>query len=66
MRTFENGNWENGDECPLCNTKEDGEVVLVPINGTIEGNIAEATQVHTKCMQDRWLFIPEHNAIVIK
>lgn len=55
MRTFETGNW--GDEvCPICKTNKLGEVILVPIAGTKEGNIAQAKQVHTKCLEDKLFY----------
>ncbi len=66
MKTFKEGNWDNVEKCPMCNTSSEGEVVLVPIQGTIEGNLAEAIQVHTKCLQDRWIYNKEHNIIYAK
>lgn len=66
MKTFKQGSWDNGLKCPLCNTDNEGEVVLVPINETIEGNLAEAKQIHSKCIQDRWLYIEKLKAIVVR
>ena len=35
--------------CPMCGKSEDGECVLIPIDGTSDGNICEAIPVHLKC-----------------
>jgi len=37
-------------KCPMCNTSEDGECVLLPIDGTEDGNICQAKPVHVKCI----------------
>jgi len=36
-------------ECPVCHTNDDGETVLVQIDGTSDGKIAEAQPVHLAC-----------------
>ena len=35
--------------CPVCRTSEDGECILVSIDGTTDDNICEATPVHLWC-----------------
>lgn len=37
--------------CPICLTKKKGDAVLIPINGTQDGNIAEAELFHLDCIQ---------------
>lgn len=63
MKIFKQGNWDD-DSCPLCNTKDEGEVVLVPIDGTQEGYTAQAKQIHAKCISERWWYLPEQKAII--
>ena len=66
MRTFEKGNWSSPETlCPICKTQDKGEVVLVPIAGTEDGNNMEAIQVHTKCIGEKMIYIKSHNAIII-
>lgn len=60
MKTFKKGDWGN-TSCPICKKTEENEedgVVLVPIYGTIEGNISKAVQVHLKCIVERALYMP--------
>jgi hypothetical protein len=64
MKTFEQGNWSHGDTCALCKTAAEGEVILVPKAGTEDGNLSEAVQIHTKCLQERLWFYPERNMVV--
>ena len=47
-RVFEHPNMENFF-CPVCKTKKDAPVILVPIPGTEERNIMQAKQMHKKC-----------------
>jgi hypothetical protein len=35
--------------CPVCNTNEDKPCILIPIPGTEEGNIMQATPMHYDC-----------------
>ena len=48
MRTFEH--FPEESLCPLCNTNEDKECVLLPIDGTEEDNICQAKPVHCSCI----------------
>lgn len=48
MRQFLHPNM-NGFTCPVCGTNADAPVVLVPIEGTEDGNLVEAKQVHSDC-----------------
>lgn len=41
--------WPSGAICPVCKTSEQGECVLVPIDGTREGGIQRAIPVHRDC-----------------
>lgn len=41
-------------KCPVCNTNDDGETVLVPIDGTEDGMNCEAQCIHLACC------IPDH------
>ena len=66
MRTFKKGNWSENDCCPVCETQKDGEVTLVPIHGTEDGNNVQATLVHTQCIGERMIYYPEHNMITIE
>lgn len=54
MRVFPRPNKKYGWRCPICNTDEDGEVVLIRIAGTEDGNNAEAEQVHLDCLDLVW------------
>lgn len=67
MRTFKNGNWfDPKTVCPVCETQDEGEVVLVPVAGTQQGRNIQAIQVHTKCIGERMVYYPEHNMIFIE
>jgi len=48
MREFSHPNMDDF-ECPVCKTKKDAPVVLVPIPGTEDGNNVGAKQVHSEC-----------------
>jgi len=61
MRTFKEMNKSNGDVCPICKTQNDGEVVLIGIVGTQDGNIIEAKQFHVECID--LLYDIKHNFI---
>ncbi|MDD5355118.1 MAG: hypothetical protein PHY56_01050 [Candidatus Omnitrophica bacterium] len=54
MRVFKHGNWEIPETppCPICGTKKEGEVVLIPISGSNEeGSLNyEARQIHLECL----------------
>lgn len=67
MKIFEKSNFDgkNSKPCVVCNTKKEGKVVLIPIAGTQEGNIVEATQVHLECLGNL-IYYPEHNIIALE
>ena len=46
-RTFEQ--FPEDVTCPVCQTNDQGQCVLVQIDGTGDGNIAEAVPVHLAC-----------------
>ena len=46
-RTFEH--FPKDKPCPVCGTSDDGECILVSIDGTINDGICEATPVHLWC-----------------
>jgi hypothetical protein len=50
MRTFKRFN-SVGEPCPVCNTRDDKETVLVALAGTQEDGNAEARQVHLECIE---------------
>jgi len=50
MRIFEHFN--QSSDCPICGTNEDKKATLLPIDGTEQGNICEAAQVHVECLQN--------------
>ena len=39
------------DICPICGTNANKECILIAIEGTQEGNIAEAQCFHFECLQ---------------
>jgi hypothetical protein len=51
MRTFEHFDGSRGHVCPICGNNADKETIFVRVLGTEKGNIAEAAQVHTECLQ---------------
>jgi len=50
MRTFKKMNKVGGEVCPICKTADNGEIVLIGIIGTEEGNNIEGKQFHLKCI----------------
>jgi len=54
MRVFKKGNWDVAEckPCPICGTKKEGEVALIPILGSNEDDSMtyEALQVHLECL----------------
>jgi len=62
MKTFKNWNWGEW-KCPLCDTNNDWEVILVPIIGTQEGNLVEAKQIHTKCLERKITWDEKNNIL---
>ena len=48
MKTFEH--FPREKICPLCDTSVDRPCILVPIDGTNEGNICEFIPVHVDCL----------------
>lgn len=54
-RTFEQFPKGHGTKCPVCGTDDEGETILVPIDGTQDGGICQAQPTHTKClMSEGW------------
>jgi hypothetical protein len=49
MRQFDHPNMD-GFTCPICGTAEDKPVTLIGIDGTQEGHIMQAKQVHMECL----------------
>ena len=41
------------DTCPICKGNEDKPCILIPIQGTEDGNNVEAKPVHADCMDSR-------------
>ncbi len=53
MRTFKEPNLSNDWKCPICNTADVKEVVLIGIAGTESGNNIQAEQIHMDCIDLR-------------
>jgi len=53
MKQFEHPNMGNDWKCPICNTNEDKPIVLMGVDGTEDGNIEEAEQIHLDCINLR-------------
>jgi hypothetical protein len=51
MRTFKKPNLSDNWKCPICNTNELKEVVLIGIAGTESGNNIQAEQIHLDCIE---------------
>ena len=47
MRTFKS---VGKHICPICSTSKEGEAILIPINGTEDGNNMEAQPIHVDCL----------------
>jgi len=50
MKIFKKFNPNGIDVCPICGTKEEKEVTLIPIQGTEKDGAWEAIQVHVDCI----------------
>ncbi len=50
MRTFKEPNLSNDWKCPICNTADIKEVVLIEIAGSEDGNNIQAEQIHMDCI----------------
>lgn len=66
MRTFEHPNLSNNWKCPICDTSEDQEVVLIGINGTQNGGNIQAEQFHADCVLKGLLYYKDNNVIAQK
>jgi len=51
-REFEHFN--DTDRCPICKTGDDKPCILVPIDGTNDGNICQGIAVHVDCIELRF------------
>ena len=63
MRTFDH--FPEDKLCPVCKLSRDLPCILIPIDGTQEGNIAEAKPVHVICLEDGWQ-INENVGVIYK
>jgi hypothetical protein len=45
--------------CPVCKTNEDKPCILLPIDGTGDGNIVEAKPTHVECMSEGFRYSPK-------
>jgi hypothetical protein len=61
MKIFKNRNLSGNDTCPICKTSKNGETVLIAIEGTQKGNIAQGMQFHLECLNLQWN--KQHNII---
>ena len=51
MKSFDHFNQSTA--CPICGLSDEGMSVLIPIDGTGDGRIAECLQVHLDCIDIR-------------
>ena len=51
MKTFKEFPKDGKTKCPICGTNDNKECVLIPIYGTQDGNISEATIYHLDCIE---------------
>jgi len=49
--------------CPLCETNADKPCVLLPIDGTEEGNIVQAQPTHAGCLLEGFRYNPRVGVI---
>lgn len=49
MKVFDHFN-DQAKTCPMCGTKDDKKTILVGLEGTREGKLVEAIQVHLDCL----------------
>ena len=59
MRFFEH--FPEDKNCPICNRNDDKECWLMPIDGTGDENIVEATPVHAECTGKQMAGRMRHN-----
>lgn len=52
MKIFTFTNFPKEAKCVICGTNEDKECVLIPIDGTADGNICEASPTHVDCIKN--------------
>ena len=65
MNKFKHPNTSHNWKCPICNTNDDKEVALIGVNGTEEGNIQTAEQIHVECVCNlEFIFFKENNILV--
>jgi len=62
MRIF--NKFPEKEKCPICRTNEQGECVLIGIDGTQEDNNMEAKVFHLKCIE--LIYYSKHNTIGMK
>lgn len=66
-RVFKGFNDQSRYVCPICETNENKEAVLFPIDGTEEeDNICEAIQVHHDCLLDHLRYSKDLKFIYVK
>ena len=53
MNIFEKPNTANNWKCPICNSAEEKQVVLIGIDGTERENNIESEQIHVDCLDFR-------------
>ena len=56
---------KGSDVCPICNTEDEKDAMLVGIVGTEDGSNIQAIQVHLECISEQARFIKDRDIIVI-
>ena len=62
MRIFDKPNSTVKWECPICGNDDEKEVALVSVEGTQQGRVVQARQVHVECLA-LWYY-PEQSLII--
>lgn len=64
MRIFEQ--FPQDKKCPICKTNEDKECVLIPIDRTFRGGLAEGAPTHADCLMKSLIYYPGHGIIIAR
>jgi len=62
-KIFEHGNWSHNEQCPICGTNNDRQVVLIGIAGTESDDVMPAIETHLDCLLDALRYYPDGGII---